>query len=49
MLLFILRGPVPIQGEDPIYNLVCNAYVHGVIYGEISKICGSRFETILLE
>jgi hypothetical protein len=46
---FILRGPVPIHGEYPIYNLVCDAYVHGVMYGETSNICGSRFETILLE
>jgi hypothetical protein len=46
---FILRGPVPSHSEYTIYNLVCDAYVHGVMYGETSNICGSRFETILLE
>jgi hypothetical protein len=46
---FILRGPVPSHGEYTIYNLVCDAYVHGVMYGETFNICGSRFETILLE
>jgi hypothetical protein len=46
---FILRGPVPTHDEFTIYNLVCDAYVHGVMYGEASNTCGSRFETILLE
>ncbi|PQE16184.1 heterokaryon incompatibility het-6 protein [Rutstroemia sp. NJR-2017a BVV2] len=45
---FILRGPVAIHDKPTIYNLVCDAYVHGVMYGEASNTCG-RFETILLE
>ena len=46
---FVLRGPIANYGPYPIYHLVCDAYVYGVMYGEASKVYGDRFETVLLE
>lgn len=46
---FILRGPVASFGKYNIYNLVCDTYIHGFMYGERSNDYGREFETILSE
>lgn len=46
---FILRGPVANFGPLAIYNLVCDAYVDGIMYGEASDEFSNQFKTVLLE
>ncbi|KAH6675170.1 heterokaryon incompatibility protein-domain-containing protein [Halenospora varia] len=46
---FILRGPVAKFRKYTIYNLVCDAFINGIMYREASNLHSIRFEMILLE
>lgn len=46
---FILRGPITSRDQFPVYHLVCDAYVNGIMYGEKSSATSSSCKTILLE